>query len=179
MALARNEFDMIILGILNNAPLHGYVIKRSIESSYGGRYFKLSNSSLYPRLAKLEGDGYIEGKKEPQETVPDRKVYRITEAGRKRLKELITTPIDLRSSTSDRDYNFMVHAVHFGIITKEERRKMTQPMYEDAKEELKEALEKREKFGPYLDRLTLVVLDEGIEQLKSKVRFYGKLMEMD
>jgi len=181
MALGKNEFDMVILGILtaSQAPLHGYRIKQSIEGSYGGRYFKLSNSSMYPRLAKLQGEGYIEGKKEQQENVPDKRVYRITEAGKKRLRELIAMPVDPHASTSDRDYNFMVHAVHFSYVTKEDRRKVTQPMYEDAVAELNEALDKREKFGKHLDKISLLVLDEGIEQLKNKVRFYGRLMELE
>ncbi|HTX44511.1 MAG TPA: PadR family transcriptional regulator, partial [Methanocella sp.] len=134
MVLGKNEFDLVILGILtaSPAPLHGYVIKQSIEGSYGGRYFKLSNSSMYPRLAKLEDEGFIEGRKEQQENVPDKKVYRITDAGKQRFKELIRMPVDPHASTSDRDYNFMVHAVHFSYLNKEERRKVTQPMYEDA-----------------------------------------------
>jgi DNA-binding PadR family transcriptional regulator len=181
MTLGKREFDLVILGILmaSPAPLHGYLIKQSIEGSYGGRYFKLSNSSMYPRLAKLESDGYIEGRKEQQENVPDKKVYSITEAGKRRFKELLTTPVDPHASTSDRDYNFMVHAVHFSYINKEERAKVTRPMYEDAQAELDEALGKREKFGQYLDKISLLVLDEGIEQLRNKVRFYGRLIELE
>ena len=90
----KNEIDLVILGILMGAPLHGYMIKQAIEGSYGDRYFKLSNSALYPTLARLEKEGYIEGKRELQETVPDRKVYHITEAGRKKLVELVATPIE-------------------------------------------------------------------------------------
>ena len=90
--------DLVILGILMGAPLHGYMIKQAIEGNYGDRYFKLSNSALYPALAKLEQDGYIEGKREMQEAVPDRKVYHITDAGRKHMIELVATPVEPSSS---------------------------------------------------------------------------------
>ncbi len=202
MGMSKNEIDIVILGILIGSPLHGYMLKQAIERSYGDRYFKLSNSAMYPTLARLEHDGYIEGKREMQETVPDRKVYNITEAGRKRLIELVASPIEPSSSPGSTDYAFKVHAVHFGFLTKEGRRKVTMPLYEDAKTELAEALEKREDLDrsmkQYLElieknsqakeqfayignmiKLPRVVLDEGIEELKSKIRFYEKLMELD
>ncbi len=201
MGLSKSDMDLVILGILMGAPMHGYMLKQSIEGSYGDRYFKLSNSALYPALARLEQDGYIEGKRELQETVPDRKVYHITESGKKRLSELVATPIEPSSSLGATDYSFKVHAVHFGFITKEQRRNVTLPLYEDAKSELSEALEKREKFlkdfekfNQYIkqsgqdseqfkvlsmmSQIPLVVLEEGIEELKNKVRFYERIMEL-
>lgn len=203
MGLDKKEIDLVILGILMGAPLHGYMIKQAIEGSYGDRYFRLSNSALYPTLAKLEKEGYIEGKRELQESVPDRKVYHITEAGRKRLVELAARPIEPSTTPGGTDFNFKVHAVHFGFLAKEERLKVIMPLYEDAKLELKSALEKREKFdsdmknyrailesnpelkeqfGNYMGRMTTFpkfVLDEGIEELERKIQFYEQIMELE
>ncbi len=203
MGLDKKEIDLVILGILMGAPLHGYMIKQAIEGSYGDRYFKLSNSALYPTLAKLQKDGYIEGKRELQESVPDKKVYHITEAGRKRLVELAARPIEPSTSPGATDFNFKVHAVHFGFLTKEERHRVTMPLYEDAKLELKSALEKRERFdrdmkayldmmknnpqfkeqfGNYMGRMTTFpkfVLDVGIDELERKIRFYERIMELE
>ena len=77
------------------------------------------------------------------------------------------------------------------------------PFYEDTKAELKEALDKRVKYdqdtkmyrdlmknndvfrkqyGQYagfLSDIPLFVLEQGIEELKSKLRFYEKLMELE
>lgn len=203
MGLGKNEIDLVILGILMGAPLHGYMIKQAIEGSYGDRYFRMSNSALYPALARLEKEGYIEGKRELQEAVPDKKVYHITETGKKRLIELTATPIEPSSTPGATDFNFKVHAVHFGFLTKEQRRNVIMPFYEASKIELKEALDKRvkffqdmknysemieknkefkEKFGSYMMSMTqipLLVLDQGIEEMESKIRFYEKLMELD
>ncbi len=203
MGLDKKEIDLVILGILMGAPLHGYMIKQAIEGSYGDRYFKLSNSALYPTLAKLQKDGYIEGKRELQESVPDKKVYHITEAGRKRLVELAARPIEPSTSPGATDFNFKVHAVHFGFLTKEERRRVTLPLYEDAKLELKSALDKRERFdrdmknylgmmennpqfkeqfGNFMGRMMTFpkfVLDEGIEELEKKIQFYEQILEME
>lgn len=203
MGLGKNEIDLVILGILMGAPLHGYMIKQAIEGSYGDRYFKMSNSALYPALARLEKEGCIEGKRELQEAVPDKKVYHITESGKKKLVELAATPIEPSSTPGVTDFNFKVHAVHFGFLTKEQRSKVIVPLYEASKIELKEALDKRvkffhdmqnyndliekneafkEKFGSYMMNMTqipLLVLDQGIEELKSKIQFYEKLLDLD
>ncbi len=118
MGLDKKEIDLVILGILMGAPLHGYMIKQAIESSYGDRYFKLSNSALYPTLARLEKEGFIEGKRELQEAVPDRKVYHITESGKKKLVELVASPIEPSTSPGTTDFYFKLHAVHFGFLNK-------------------------------------------------------------
>ncbi len=173
------DLELIILGALNAMPSHGYGLKQGIEMSYGKRYFKLSNSSLYRALAKLESEGHIQGEKVPQENVPDRVMYHITESGMQRFKELVATPVRPSTSPGAYDYEFKVHAVHFGLLTKEERLRVTRPLYENAEAELKEALEKREKFGRYLDKYASALLDEGIEELRRKFRFYGRLMELE
>ncbi|BAI62404.1 putative PadR-like family transcriptional regulator [Methanocella paludicola SANAE] len=173
------DLELIILGALQGMPMHGYGLRQGLMASYGNRYFKLSNSSLYRALAKLESEGCIEGKKVPQENVPDRMMYNITEAGKKKLKKKAATPVKPSTTPGGYDFDFKTQAVHFGMLTKEERRRVTQPLYENSGEELKEALSKHEKFGQYLDRYQLAVLEQGIEELKHKHQFYGRLMEME
>jgi len=57
--------ELPILGLLNASPLHGYELKRRIESLVG--YFdKVSYGSLYPMLRKLEERGYVTETEEEQ-----------------------------------------------------------------------------------------------------------------
>lgn len=173
------DLELIILGALNTGPSHGYGLKQGLMATYGNRYFKLSNSSLYRALAKLESEGCIEGKKIPQENVPDRVMYHITEAGKKRLKEKVATPVKPSTTPGGYDFDFKTQAVYFGLLTFEERRRITQPLYENAEAELKEALVKHEKFAQYMDKYSLAVLEQGIDELRNKYQFYGRLMEME
>jgi DNA-binding PadR family transcriptional regulator len=173
------DLELIILGALQGMPMHGYGLKQGLMASYGNRYFKLSNSSLYRALAKLESEGYIEGKKVPQENVPDRVMYSVTGPGKKRLKEKAAAPVKPSTTPGGYDFDFKTQAVHFGLLAKEERRRVTQPLYDSSGEELGEALAKREKFGQYLDKFALAVLEQGIEELRQKHGFYKRLMEME
>jgi DNA-binding PadR family transcriptional regulator len=169
------ELDMVILGALIGAPAHGYQLKVHIEGSFGKRYVNLSNSSLYPRLAKLEAAGYIEGKREQQEKVPDKKIYHITPSGIVRLKELVATPPGPRET----DYDIKSRLVFFGLLTPEERHKLVEPLYKEKLEELKEAEDKRARFAQYMDKYSLAVLDTGIAELDLAVKLYKKLLDMD
>jgi len=73
-----------ILLALSTAALHGYGIKREVESRTEGR-LRLGPGTLYEAIHRMEADGWIEevlgqggGRK---------RTYRITESGRTALQE--------------------------------------------------------------------------------------------
>ena len=80
--LASGDLPALILAVLSQAPLHGYAIARAVEHlSEGALHMK--EGTLYPALRVLEQDGLIVGAWEAQPKGADRKVYTLTEAGRK------------------------------------------------------------------------------------------------
>lgn len=169
------DLDLILLGTLLGFPTHGYQLKQNIEATYGKRYVNLSNSALYPRLSRLEADGYIEGKREAQEKVPDRKIFHVTPAGIERLKALVATPLGPRED----EFDFLARASFFGLITREERQKLLEPLYHEKVAELADARKKREQFSQYMDKFSLAVLDYGIAAIRNTVEMYRKLLEME
>ncbi|HMK46320.1 MAG TPA: PadR family transcriptional regulator [Methanocella sp.] len=169
------NMDLIILGTLMGHSAHGYAIKQAIEASFGKRYIGLSNSSLYPRLTKLEAGGFIMGKREQQEKVPDRRIFEITPAGVEHLKKMVAEPMKPRET----DFDFKSKAVFFGLINPEERRRIIEPLYREKVEEVKEAREKREKFGALLDKYASMVMETGIKELEMAEEFYRKLLELE
>ncbi len=168
------NLDLIILSVMRGGPTHGYALKHGIEAAYGKRYVKLSNSSLYPRLARLEADGYIVGEVMAQDKVPDRRMYKITSKGLEHLKELVAEPLGLREDKFD----YKVRAVMFGMLTRDERRKVTGPLYMEKMQEIKEAKAKRDQFGKLMDQYSLLVLEHGIRELEMEFELYEKMMEM-
>jgi DNA-binding PadR family transcriptional regulator len=167
------DMDLIILGVLQGMPMHGYQLRQRIEASFGKRFFNMSNSKLYPKLAKLEADGYVQSHLEQQEKIPARKVYEITAAGRQRIHDLVVAPPGPREDYVD----FKGRAVFFDLLTPEERRSVTEPFLKEAENELKEALVKQEKFSKYMGKYSLMVLDGGIEELRNQVSFLKKLID--
>jgi len=76
----RSDLDALILGVLQTAELHGYEISNRIER-ISEESLAVGDGLLYPALRRLEGEGLIESRWEPQAGRPDRRVYRITAEG--------------------------------------------------------------------------------------------------
>jgi PadR family transcriptional regulator PadR len=75
---------LLILAVLRQTPLHGYAIARRIEEE-SGRVFAPGEGLLYPLLHQLERGGLVQSSWE-QADGRGRKVYSLTEAGRRRFE---------------------------------------------------------------------------------------------
>lgn len=73
-----------ILNILQERPLHGYEIIKTVETRTKGLW-RPSPGSVYPTLTELVKDGFLEKKEEK-----DKEVYSLTPKGREELKSLET-----------------------------------------------------------------------------------------
>jgi DNA-binding PadR family transcriptional regulator len=80
---------MVILGILQREPLHGYEIKHIIEDHMGD-WTSIAFGSIYFALGKLAEEGFIEKIATEQEgSRPSRSIYQITEAGSQEFTRLL------------------------------------------------------------------------------------------
>ena len=78
--------EMLILKAVSLKPLHGYgVLLRIAQISRGA--LDIPQGSLYPALYRLEHQGLIDAEWGDSENNRKAKYYRLTAAGRKRLKE--------------------------------------------------------------------------------------------
>lgn len=74
------DVKTVCLGMLTDGPASGYDLKKEFESSFA-HFFAAGYGSIYPALSSLADSGLVDCELIPQEGKPDRKVYRITEAG--------------------------------------------------------------------------------------------------
>jgi transcriptional regulator len=77
---------MLILKTLALEPMHGYGIGVRLEQISKG-VFKVNAGSLFPALRVLERDGLIAGEWQTTENNRRAKYYKLTPAGRTRLKQ--------------------------------------------------------------------------------------------
>ncbi len=91
-----------ILGLLAGGPLHGYDLKAAYEADLVPES-KLNFGQVYTTLDRLHRDGLVTPEVVAQSERPDRKVYTLTEKGRRELDEWLRTPSeqdrDLRNET--------------------------------------------------------------------------------
>lgn len=71
-----------ILGLLNQQDMTGYELMKQFESTLC-EFWSAKHSQIYPELKKLTDEGQIEYKIEITGTVLEKKLYSITEAGKK------------------------------------------------------------------------------------------------
>ena len=92
----QGDLKLVILQLLESKPRHGYEIIKELEERSGGRYTP-SPGTVYPTLTLLEEMGYTSSATEEG----GRKVYSITDEGRKYLSENQTTVDDVLERLSD------------------------------------------------------------------------------
>lgn len=80
MGITLRTSSHAILGLLSIAPMSGYDLFQAVERSVG-RFWPISKSQVYAELGRLEPAGLIQGTDVHQENLPDKRVFRLTEAG--------------------------------------------------------------------------------------------------
>jgi transcriptional regulator len=78
--------DLLVLRTLRLGPRHGYAIASAIRDGSGDA-LRVEFGSLYPALKRLEMKGWIVAKWEQSEHNRRAKVYRLTPAGRRQLRQ--------------------------------------------------------------------------------------------
>src|SRR6266567_2056452 len=79
--LGSDDLQLVILALLEEKPRHGYEIIKALEERSGG-FYSPSPGTIYPALTYLEELAYASV--EPEGT---KKLYQITDAGRRKLDE--------------------------------------------------------------------------------------------
>ncbi|BBJ38284.1 hypothetical protein GCM10017744_008610 [Streptomyces antimycoticus] len=80
----RGALPLALAAVLAEADQHGYALVRQLAAHGFGT---VRGGALYPVLGRMETEGLVEARWEPGEGGPGRKVYRLTDAGRDRLRE--------------------------------------------------------------------------------------------
>ena len=89
------DMKYVILKLLREKPRHGYEVMKDLEGQMRGCYSP-SPGTVYPTLQWLEDEGLVRAK-----DVDGKKVYEITDAGRKFLEEHKDLVSDIFDRVSD------------------------------------------------------------------------------
>ena len=76
--LTKGFLDLIVLGLIDSQPMHGYQIITKIRRSFG---VYLGPSTVYPLLAALEKKGQVASRWNMEGERP-RKIYELTNEGK-------------------------------------------------------------------------------------------------
>lgn len=118
--MGGNDFmyELIVLSLLMQMPVHGFRIVKIINDIIGP-VARVSNARIYPLLGRMTDDGLVvvHEEKTSENGLPMR-IYRITEKGRLRFHELM---LDVTSHPREYTEFFDVKATVLTLLPGEER----------------------------------------------------------
>jgi DNA-binding PadR family transcriptional regulator len=88
---SRNGLSEAILGLLAIRPMTGYDLSRSYRRALQQIWYA-PLGQVYPTLRKMKRDGLLRVSVKVQRHRPDRKIYALTERGRKQLVSWLSQP---------------------------------------------------------------------------------------
>jgi DNA-binding PadR family transcriptional regulator len=82
-----SKVELLVLGELADEPAYGYAILERFRDRSVGFWSEVGRASVYQALRRMESGGLVAGRAQEGIDGPDRRVFRITRAGRDRLHE--------------------------------------------------------------------------------------------
>jgi DNA-binding PadR family transcriptional regulator len=81
-----SKVELVTLGLVAEGPAYGYELLERLRSRGMVFWVEVGKASVYQALRRLEERGLIAGRAQEGTEGPDRRVYRLTAAGRARLR---------------------------------------------------------------------------------------------
>lgn len=156
----------MILGLLLDAPAHGYELRRCLTPFFGARA-PLNAGLLYPALAKLAGRGWVKKRSVRQDRVPEKHVYSITAAGRREILGWVG-----RSDTDDQTvrYDFfhrdplLARVMFFRHLSRDRMRAMLRDQVGQAEARCEDYAQVRSAMlGRKADQYRVRILEFGLQ----------------
>jgi DNA-binding PadR family transcriptional regulator len=171
--------ELAVLGLLQEAPMHGYELRKELATKLGTIRAAISFGTLYPTLKRLQTAGWISTADPADlETVPPltskrgRVVYKITAEGKERFAELLA---QAGPETYD-DAGFGVHFAFFARTDRATRLRILEGRrrrVEERREGLREVLA---RASDRLDAYTLELQRHGLDACEREVRWLEELI---
>jgi PadR family transcriptional regulator PadR len=83
--LRKGLVELCVMAALRDGEAYGYQIVERLGRVAG---LAITESTVYPLLARLERDGLLSVRTAPSPSGPPRRYYRLTDAGRQRLRDM-------------------------------------------------------------------------------------------
>lgn len=175
MSRRGTVLEFAVLGLLHEAPLHGYELRKRLTGVLGA-FRVVSYGSLYPCLAKLSRKGLITesasfapGGRRPRIT------YEITDEGREHFADQLSRS----GPASWDDENFDVHFAFFSRASAEVRLRILEGRRLRLQERLERSREQAKDSRSTRDSYIAELFRHDIESTEREVRWVNELIEIE
>lgn len=187
MARRGEVLEFAVLGLLNEAPLHGYELRKRLNAVLGS-WHAISYGSLYPSLRELVARGLIvEDAAEPGSRTSGRTpgaapalagkrariVYRLTAEGKERFHDLLGDA----GPAAWEDERFGVHFAFFSSTDADVRLRILEGRRTRLTERLDTIRQSFTRTRDRMDEYTLELQRHGLEQVEREVLWLDGLID--
>lgn len=176
MSRRSDMLELAILGLLQDAPLHGYELRKQVHRVLG-TVRALSYGTLYPRLREMVLRGHLVEAERPVTGRRARISYALTAAGRERFEELLA----IAGPSAWEDDAFAVHFAFFGCTDAGVRLRIL----EGRRARLEERLSRIRAGGPALagaatyNTYSTELYRHGVESAEADLRWITRMIEAE
>ncbi|WP_129841471.1 PadR family transcriptional regulator [Streptomyces sp. RFCAC02] len=184
MSRRSGILEFAVLGLLRESPMHGYELRKRLNTSLGV-FRAFSYGSLYPCLKALVQQGWLAEESgrhpdDPRAAVPlsNRRakiVYRLTAEGKERFEELL----DQTGPDAWEDEHFGVRFAFFGQTSRDVRMRVLEGRRSRLEERLAKMRASMARTREKLDAYTLELQRHGMESVEREVRWLNELIESE
>jgi len=139
-----SEIELVVLGLINEEPRHGYQIEALIEERGIREWTNIAFSSIYYVLKRLSDAALVTWELKEANRGSAKKVYRISKKGKQVLKESILKTL----SSPDFSNMFLLGLANLPILSPKEATSALNCYKTKQEEKLKELKHKNEAMLP-------------------------------
>jgi DNA-binding PadR family transcriptional regulator len=167
------DVQSVLLGFLMRKSMTGYDLKKAFAISFS--FFSgLSYGSIYPALRKMEDQGLVSRRLEIQEGAPNRKVYTITEAGKKAFLDALRSPLALEQPKN----SFLMQLFFFAHLSPKERSELAVNYLESVKELSRQLESARAEVEAHADKFQYMCFEFGVRHYRSTARNLSRIIHV-
>ncbi|MDQ3155595.1 MAG: PadR family transcriptional regulator [Actinomycetota bacterium] len=169
--------ELAVLGLLHDAPMHGYELRKQLNSLLGWSRM-LSYGTLYPCLKVLGKDGFIvadEPKGVPARGRRARIVYKLTAEGKERFAQSLE---ESGPATWD-DENFGIRFAFFARTDSPTRVRILEGRRSRLEDRLENVRLSAQRGRERVDSYTRELHRHGLESVEREVRWLTELIDRE
>lgn len=157
-----------VLGLLAQHPRHGYELRAAFEAVVGGEEnWDVKPAQIYTTLARLEKSGLVAEDSVGQAAGPEKRIYAITLAGRKMLREWFACGIELEHQRDEFFIKLMIGLVS-GVA---DPYKLIQTQRTHLYQDLHAITTQRSRADPKKELANILLLDKVVMHLEADLRW--------
>jgi DNA-binding PadR family transcriptional regulator len=167
------SLELAVLGLLQEAPMHGYELRKRVNAIFGWSRV-LSYGSLYPCLKSLLRARLI-AEQAPVEPVARRAriVYSLTAEGKERFADLMSAS----GPAAWDDDSFDVHFAFFARTDPQTRVRILEGRRSRLEERMEGVRAAAARTAERVDAYTLELQRHGLESVQREVRWLSELID--